>query len=123
MKSKKEYSNKLLKMIVQEYENNISIIWIGKSIDREPSKFITPILMEAVKMSGEMSKKLILDFRKLLYMNSSTITPVIKVLERAKRGKTSITVYYDKYLNWQDISFSALTIFKTKDHRVDIKGL
>jgi hypothetical protein len=55
-------------------------------------------------------------------MNSSTITPIIKTLERAKRGKTRVTVTYLKSLKWQDVIFSALEIFRTKDGRVEIKG-
>jgi len=55
-------------------------------------------------------------------MNSSTITPIIKILERAKRGSTHVTVLYDKSLKWQDLIFSALTIFTTKDKRVEIRG-
>jgi len=34
-----------------------------------------------------------------------------------------VTVYYNKSLHWQDLSFSALEIFITKDQRVEIKGL
>jgi hypothetical protein len=56
-------------------------------------------------------------------MNSSTITPVIKILERAKRGETQIEVVYQKSLKWQDLIFSALEIFQTNDRRVEIKGL
>ena len=63
-----------------------------------------------------------MDFRKLEYMNSSTITPIIKVLDRAKRGKNHITVIYDKTLKWQELSFSAMEIFQTKDKRIEIKG-
>jgi hypothetical protein len=56
-------------------------------------------------------------------MNSSTITPIIKILERAKKGKMNVTIQYDKLLKWQDLSFSALKIFQTKDKRVEIKGM
>jgi hypothetical protein len=56
-------------------------------------------------------------------MNSSTITPIIKVLERAKRGTTPISLLYQRAVKWQDLSFSALGIFETKDRRVTIEGL
>ena len=61
-------------------------------------------------------------FAFLEYMNSSTITPVIKVLERAKRGTMNVTVLFDASRKWQDLSFSALKIFETEDKRVVIKG-
>jgi len=123
MSKSRSFTNNLLKIELQEEKDTINIYWTGKSVDREPSKFITPILVEAVKKSSEKNKRVIMDFRELVYMNSSTITPLIKILERAKRGTTPITVYYNKSLRWQDLSFSALEIFQTKDQRVDIKGL
>ena len=116
------YTQQMLTIEVVEDKNTIDAIWRGKSIDREPGKFITPILMRMVKTSNYSQKRVTLDFRELEYMNSSSITPVIKILERAKRGSTRITVLYNKSLKWQDLIFSALTIFKTKDKRIEIRG-
>jgi len=118
----KTYTNNLLNLEVEENNSAINIRWTGKSVDREPAKFITPILVDSIRKSGDQSKRITLDFRELAYMNSSTITPIIKMLERAKRGKTQVTVIYLKSLKWQDVIFSALEIFRTKDGRVAIKG-
>jgi len=118
----KTYTNNLLNLEVEENNSAINIRWTGKSVDREPAKFITPILVDSIRKSGDQSKRITLDFRELAYMNSSTITPIIKMLERAKRGKTRVTVIYLKSLKWQDVIFSALEIFRTKDGRVAIKG-
>jgi len=122
-REKETFVGNLLKIELEEKKDTINISWSGKSVDREPGKFITPILVNAIRRSSGLNKKIILDFRKLDYMNSSSITPVIKILERAKRGRTQIGVVYKKSLKWQDLSFSALEIFKTKDGRVEIKGL
>jgi len=122
-REKETFVGNLLKIELEEKKDAINISWSGKSVDREPGKFITPILVNAIRRSSGLNKKIILDFRKLDYMNSSSITPVIKILERAKRGRTQIRVVYRKSLKWQDLSFSALEIFKTKDGRVEIKGL
>ncbi len=109
--------------MVTENEDSIRLAWSGKSIDREPGKFITPVLLDIIKRSTNAEKRIILDFCKLVYMNSSTITPIIKVLERAKKGKNKITVMYEKSLRWQEVNFSALKIFETADRRVEIKGM
>jgi hypothetical protein len=122
-REKETFVGNLLKIELEEKKDAINISWSGKSVDREPGKFITPILVNAIRRSSGLNKKIILDFRELAYMNSSSITPVIKILERAKRGRTQIRVVYRKSLKWQDLSFSALEIFKTKDGRVEIKGL
>ena len=122
-REKETFVGNLLKIELEEKKVSITINWSGKSVDREPGKFITPIFVNAIRRSSGLNKKIILDFRKLAYMNSSSITPVIKILERAKRGRTQIRVVYKKSLKWQDLSFSALEIFKTRDGRVEIKGL
>jgi hypothetical protein len=122
MSKPKVYSSNLLSIEISEDEDSITAGWKGKSVEREPHKFITPILVREIKRCSDQNKRLILDFRQLDYMNSSTITPIIKILERAKRGTTHITVQYDKLLKWQELIFSALMIFKTTDNRVEIVG-
>lgn len=117
------FTNNFLQIKMTEDEDSIRLAWSGKSVDREPGKFISPILLEMIKRSADAEKRVILDFCKLAYMNSSTITPIIKVLERAKKGKNKITVMYEKTLRWQEVNFSALRIFETADRRVEIKGM
>jgi len=117
------YINNFLKIQVVEHETSIDVKWEGKSIDREPSKFISPILVKVLEMASALNKRIIMDFQSLSYMNSSTITPIIKILDRAKKGMTKITIFYRKSLKWQELNFSALEIFRTKDNRLEIKGL
>jgi len=123
MGKRESFVSNLLRIEVQEDNDSIVAYWSGKSVDRNPGKFINPILVGILHKSSDLKKRIILDFQKLDYMNSSTITPVIKILERAKRGKAQVTVLYKKLLKWQDLSFSALEIFQTRDKRVEIKGL
>jgi hypothetical protein len=122
IKSKK-YTNNFLTIQVVEHETSIDVKWEGKSTDREPSKFISPILVKVLEMSSGLNKRIIMDFQSLSYMNSSTITPIIKILDRAKKGMSKITIFYQKSMKWQELNFSALEIFKTKDNRLEIKGL
>jgi len=96
---------------------------VVKSSDRDPGKFITPILSSMLERGGNGSKRIVLDFQKLLYLNSSTITPIIRLLDEARRGSHRITVTYQKGTKWQDLSFSALQIFKTRDERIQILGV
>ena len=116
------FNNNLLDIKVTEGYENIFIHWSGKSIDRKPNIFITPILIKLLKKCIDKEKKMILDFSNIEYMNSSTITPIIKILERAKRSEISVKVEYLASLKWQDLIFSALEIFQTKDNRIQIHG-
>ena len=123
MKKPKSFTNNSLTIQVVEHQNSIDVKWEGTSVDRQPSTFISPILVKVLEMASDLNKRIIMDFQSMSYMNSSTITPIIKILERAKKGMTKITIFYKKSLKWQELNFSALEIFKTKDNRLEIKGL
>ena len=123
MKTEKQYTNNLLTIEVAEQDTSIDVKWAGKSIDREPAKFISPILVQILKSASEMNKRIVMDFQNLKYMNSSTITPIIKILDRAQKGMTKITILYCKSTKWQELNFTALEIFNTDDNRLEIKGL
>ncbi len=118
-----KYTNKHLSIEVVENEMTIDVKWEGKSIDREPGRFISPILVKVLEMASALNKRIVMDFQSLSYMNSSTITPIIKILDRAQKGMTKITISYQKALKWQELNFSALMVFKTDDDRLEIKGL
>jgi hypothetical protein len=123
MNKPEKYINKHLSIEVIEHATTINVKWEGKSIEREPSKFISPILVKVLAMASTLNKRITMDFQNLSYMNSSTITPIIKILDRAKKGITKITITYQKALKWQELNFTALEVFRTEDNRLEIKGL
>ncbi|HPS58078.1 MAG TPA: hypothetical protein PK514_08220 [Spirochaetota bacterium] len=114
-------SNKLI-LTVEEDGTKINITFTGQSTEREPGKFINPILTDAIQNSKKFNKVIQINFENLEYMNSSTITPIIRILEGAKKTGEAISVRYDKSKKWQELCFSALKIFETKDHRIEITG-
>lgn len=118
----KAYSDNGLQLQVQHQGHAITIVWMGRSTAREPGAFIGPVLSEAFAKGADGETQLVLDFRALEYMNSSTITPIIRILHEAKRSKNRVLVLYNKAAKWQDLSFSALTIFATDDERIAICG-
>ena len=122
MLASQTYSDNFLRINVVEEEEANHVHWYGNSTQKNPNQFIIPILIEVLRKAAWERKKVVLDFRELEYMNSSTLTPIIKALEQAKRASNSVQVIYDKTKRWQDLSFSALRIFETKDGRIQITG-
>ncbi|MBI3396254.1 MAG: hypothetical protein HY042_10500 [Spirochaetia bacterium] len=116
------FSEEQLRLEVSDSGDAVIICWQGRSTQRNPNHFIVPVLAESVRRGTEQGKSVIWDFRQLEYMNSSTITPVIKTLETAKKGSARVSVIYNKLKRWQDLSFSALRIFETKDGRIQVRG-
>jgi hypothetical protein len=119
---KQSYENAQLSLDVYEEAESIKIRLLGKSILRDPTVFILPILQQTVEDAKKKNKRTIIDFTDLKYMNSSTLTPIIKILERIRIESGKVTLKYKKSLKWQDVSFSALIIFQTKDRRIEIIG-
>lgn len=109
MSETKTYEENRLKLEVKYGESEITINWLGESKDREPTKFLTPIF-DAI-YTRNTSKPLIMNFTKFEYMNSSTVTPIVKQLERAKKENRKVTIQYKKGLKWQELSFAALKVF------------
>ena len=117
------YIDDLLTIQVREEAGQVLVILAGRSTAREPSRFLAPILRGALKTAAAADKRVVLDFFQLDYMNSATITPIVKILEAARRGTARVTIHYNRGLNWQDISFTALELFQTEDGRVVIESL
>ena len=93
-------------------DKNIYLNLLGKSKSREPAEFLNPILSEAYFEAGETKKGIVLDFSKLEYMNSATVSPIIKIWAKMKTTGIPLTICYDEKVAWQKTSFSAFSIFE-----------
>lgn len=103
-------------------DGTLTLQLIGKCIIRDANDTLMPIFSDAMTQSGDSGLRLVLDFRDVSYMNSSSFAPVIKVLEKARLSEQALTIRYDSRQKWQTVSFSAMTIFKTSDDRIQIDG-
>jgi hypothetical protein len=117
------FTSHTLTLVVAEEAAAITITWRGRSTARDPSEFLIPVLTKALDRATELKRSLVLDFRSLQYFNSSTITPVVRLIEETKRRGGSMLINYDKKLRWQELSFSALQVFHTGDQRIRISGV
>jgi hypothetical protein len=103
-------------------EGALVLVWRGRSEHREPGRFLVPILDEALARAGAAGLRLVLDFTAVEYMNSSTFTPIVKLLDKARRAGVAVALVYSLDRRWQALSFSALRTFETKDGRVTVSG-
>ena len=123
MAENESYTNAQLQVELIQHKDSITVRFLGKSILRDPSEFVMPILVRSLDQATSDDRRLVMDFQDLAYMNSSTLTPVIKILERARVGSGSVTAVYRRSLKWQEMSFAALRIFETRDGRIEIQGV
>lgn len=122
MAATQSFTAESLRIEIAEEPDAITMGWFGKSTMRKPGDFLTPIIADLLKRAAESRKRIVLDFSTLQYMNSSTITPVIRALEQTRQGSGRMSVVYRLSVKWQHLSFSALKIFETPDGRIEIRG-
>ncbi len=111
-----------LSLEMVERNGELRVTWRGTSSEREPSRFLVPVLTAALERAREASLPLVLDFRELEYMNSSTFTPVVKCLDDSRRLGIPVVLEYSLSRKWQSLSFSALRTFETLDGRIKVRG-
>lgn len=123
MKHKEVFQNKTFNIELVENDIVLYLLLKGRSIDREPSLFMQPIFDKVLEKIKNDEKEIIIDVRDLLYMVSSTITPIIRLLEKARQNSFCVTVLYWDDIKWQKTNFSALNIFATEDESITVKGI
>lgn len=111
-----------LTMDQAQTDTELTLTLSGKCIIRDANDTLLPVFTRALEEAESAGLRLVLDFRPVSYMNSSSFAPVIKTLEKARRGDTALTLRYDSQQKWQTVSFSAMTIFRTPDGRIRIDG-
>lgn len=118
----KQYVEGELTLELSREGGEIRLAWSGKSAQREPGRFLMPILAEALERAKAEGLSLALDFTALDYMNSSTFTPVVKALDESRRLSVPVVLEYSLSRKWQSLSFSALRTFETLDGRIKVRG-
>jgi hypothetical protein len=116
------HNHEALTVEVLEAPAEIRVTFRGRSAAREPGQFLIPILKDALQRATDRRCPLVLDFAAIDYMNSSTFTPLVKLLDEAARGGARVMVEFAKDRKWQSLSFAALKAFETADGRISFRG-
>ena len=93
----------------REQNNQLVLRWLGRSETKDPSRALQP-LMEAVISALRSAQSVEFDFRALEYMNSSTVRPILKLLQTASTRAANVHVRYDAGKTWQRMSFLAIGV-------------
>lgn len=90
-------------------------MWLGKSSDRNPSLVLAPYFDKLIAEASGVKCPVEMHFEKLDHFNSSTITVLIRVIQRARNQGVALVMIYDQALKWQRLSFDALRVFEKDD--------
>ena len=88
-------------------EGKLVVRWLGRSDGTDPSGTFRPLL-EALSADVSKAQSVEFDFRSLEYMNSSSIRPILKLVQGASGSAASVRLVYDKNKTWQRLSFMAI---------------
>ena len=87
--------------------DQLVVRWLGRSEDRDPSQTLQPLL-DSLSEHFRGASSVELDFRALEYMNSSTVRPILNLVQRASASAGNVRVLYDASKTWQRMSFLAI---------------
>lgn len=118
----KTHTDKSLTIEVTETADELRLHFLGRSNDREPGRFLMPILTESLQRSDGGKRTIILDLADIEYMNSSTFSPLVKLLDDANRRGIPVRLLFNASAKWQALSFSALKAFETADGKISIRA-
>ena len=90
-------------------------VWKGRSNERQPGKLLAPYFEALIHEAGARRLPLEMHFEELEHFNSSTITALIGLIQRARRDGVKLVLVYDQGLKWQRLSFDALRVFDKRD--------
>ena len=121
-----EIREKELRVTAIDEGDRIRVLWRGSSKDRNPSIYLNPfferllLFAKRSEKTTQSKKSIELDFTRLYYMNSSSITPVVRLLHRARDLGRPVTLFYDRSHHWQETCFSAMDVFESKEPEIRI---
>lgn len=88
-------------------QGNLVIRWTGRSDARDPARALHHVL-QAVGSDFKSAQSVEFDFRCLEYMNSSSIRPILMLVQQASTSASKVRVLYDGSKSWQRLSFMAI---------------
>jgi hypothetical protein len=100
----------------------IGLVWKGKSNDRHPGKILGPYCSRMLDMASAQKVALELHFETLEYLNSSTITAIIQVIQDARARSVKLVLVFDPTKRWQKLSFDALKVFVRDDGLIELRA-
>jgi hypothetical protein len=89
----------------------IEVNWYGRSNSRNPGKVLDPYLVNLVGLASDDERSVEMHFEDLHYLNSSTVSSLIRFIREAKAKDLVVRLVYDPSRAWQRMSFDALRIF------------
>jgi hypothetical protein len=98
----------------------VVLTWLGTSNSRDPGNALRPYFEMALAEAVKNGAVLEMHFEQLSYFNSSTVSALLRFIERAERKATHLKLFYDGTKRWQSHNFEAFQLLKRQDASIEI---
>ncbi len=102
----KSFARGELKISLKGNGRRVYMSWNGRSAERDPATLLNPYL-EGL-LDEIQNRELLIAFQELQFMNSSTVSPIIRFLKKLNERQVDTRITYDGRSKWQSASFKAL---------------
>lgn len=114
------FTSSELTISVKEQDGEIHVAWLGTSDARDPARELTPFL---TGLAGRVAGRSVnVDFRKLEYMNSGTVSPIIQFARALDTSASKTRLLYDTKVGWQRVNFICLKNIAKTLSTVQVEG-
>ena len=117
----KSFNDGTLEIAVSVAPATLSLEWRGSSDARDPTVLLRPFF-DSLNYAFAKERSVVLDFRRLEYMNSSTVRPIVTFIQMASQKSKDVQVHYDSTKNWQRLSFKAVQALAAAWKNVQVRG-
>ena len=107
----------------REGNGELRLVWSGSIHSADPGDYLDPYFDLLIDAAKAESLRIICDFSRLEYMNSSSIPPLIHLLRECGDGEIHAEFLYDAARKVQTASFRALDVIARKSSFTSVKGV
>jgi hypothetical protein len=97
----------------------VTVSWLGVSDSRSPAAFLNPIIEEITRSVA--GSQVTVDFTRLEYMNSATVTPLISLVKSLDQAKAQVLLLFAE-VDWQRTHLQCLKAIARTMSNVRVEG-
>jgi hypothetical protein len=101
---------------------DLQFVWTGRSTDRTPGETLAPFFKEALTSAEAKARPIVMRFETLDYLNSSTMSAIIGLVQDARARRVRLVLAYKKSLRWQRLSFEPLQVLAGADQMLELRS-
>jgi hypothetical protein len=97
----------------------VTVSWLGVSDSRSPAAFLNPIIEQITRSAAGSS--VTVDFTRLEYMNSATVTPLISLVKSLDQAKAQVLLLFAE-VDWQRTHLQCMKAIARTMSNVRVEG-